>query len=309
MSITIDQLEHKLKAVLTEEQFSSTQFEGKSAQDLLIELGVYHQELEYQNEELRRVQLALEESKQFYTDLFDHAPINYLIYDHDLLIKRANSECRDTLNVDLEGHSFSQFIHPDSQDTFYLHIKAVEQSAQGKSSSLDLITANQKRLRVKIQSNLVYLYDKPMIRSAFIDLSKEYEQQRKIEFLTYRDQLTGLYNRTYFEQVLDEYALKDIFPLGLIIGDMNALKLANDTFGHELGDALLVALANVLEQNCPSDGLLFRLGGDEFLFLLPHTHEQKLLAIIRQIEQQCSRTKIGLVELSASFGHAIQSSK
>nr|WP_319475060.1 diguanylate cyclase [uncultured Sphaerochaeta sp.] len=311
MSNSIDQLEQKLKAVLEGEPFSSAMFDGKTAKELLLELSVYHQELEFQNDELRRVQLDLEEAKEFYTDLFEHAPVNYVLYDQDLLIQRANKSCRETLIVGtgkLEGQKMFQFIHPDSQDAFYLHLKAVENKAEGESCSLDLVRTNQKPLRVKMQSNRVTLANKTMIRSAFIDISREHEQQRKIEYLTFRDILTGLYNRTYFEHVHDWYASPDSLPLGIIVSDMNALKLVNDTFGHEMGDALLVALAKVLQQHCPADGLVFRIGGDEFLYLLPHITSEKLLSIIKQIEQQCNAIKVGSIQLSASFGHALRDS-
>ncbi|NCC63628.1 MAG: diguanylate cyclase [Spirochaetia bacterium] len=309
MSISIEQLERKLKEVLEGEHFSTSNFDGESPEDLLLELSVYHQELEYQNEELRRIQLVLEESKQFYTDLFEHAPINYLLYDQNLFIKHANSTCRQTLNVNsvmIEGHSLAEFIHPDSQDAFYLHLRAVQQSSQKEGCSLDLVKPNHGRIRVKMQSNVVVLNKQRLIRSAFIDMSKEYEQQKKIEHLTFKDQLTGLFNRTYFEQMLDDYLAKDVYPLGILVGDMNALKLANDTFGHEVGDALLVALANVLQAVCLQNGMVFRFGGDEFVCFIANADEQMLRTLIRQIEQECKQVKIGPVELSASFGFALK---
>jgi diguanylate cyclase (GGDEF)-like protein len=306
MSISIEQLERKLKKVLEEERFSASDFEGQTADELLLELSVYHQELEFQNDELRRIQLALEESKQFFTDLFEHAPINYLLYDQELLIKRANSVCRDTLKSNLEGQALFQYIHPGSQDAFYLHLRALGQTGQKESCTLDLIAADNRRIHIKMQSNIVVLNKQKLIRSAFIDMSKEHEQQRKIEQLTYTDQLTGLLNRTYFEQKFDEYIAKDVYPLGILVGDMNALKLANDTFGHEVGDALLIALANVLQRLCKGDGMVFRFGGDEFVCFVARADEPMLRSLIRQIEQECKQIKVGPVELSASFGYALK---
>ena len=70
----------------------------------------------------------------------------------------------------------------------------------------------------------------------FRDITEEKEQERIIEYLSYHDQLTGLYNRTYFEKELKRLDNESSLPLSVIVADLNGLKLINDAFGHRMGD-------------------------------------------------------------------------
>ena len=73
----------------------------------------------------------------------------------------------------------------------------------------------------------------------FRDVTDKKEQQKKIEQLSFRDSLTGLYNRRFFEEQLRQLDTEENLPLSIILGDVNGLKLTNDIFGHSLGDFLL----------------------------------------------------------------------
>jgi|LSQX01.1.fsa_nt_gb diguanylate cyclase (GGDEF)-like protein/PAS domain S-box-containing protein len=101
---------------------------------------------------------------------------------------------------------------------------------------------------------------------------------------TFKDPLTGLYNRAFFEEELKRLDCDRQLPLSVIMGDLNGLKMANDAFGHMVGDALLKAAAKVLRKICRSSDLLFRWGGDEFVILLPHTREEDAASIVGRIE-------------------------
>lgn len=88
--------------------------------------------------------------------------------------------------------------------------------------------------------------------------------------LARRDPLTGLANRLAFEEALAR-SRDGPDPVGVILADVDGLKLANDTYGHATGDRLLVAVAGVIEQAAAgvSGAEVFRIGGDEFVVLLP----------------------------------------
>lgn len=73
----------------------------------------------------------------------------------------------------------------------------------------------------------------------FRDLSDKKEKQRRMEYLSYHDQLTGLYNRRFFDEELKRLDVIRNFPLTLLMADVNGLKIINDAFGHESGDQLL----------------------------------------------------------------------
>jgi diguanylate cyclase (GGDEF)-like protein len=88
--------------------------------------------------------------------------------------------------------------------------------------------------------------------------------------LARRDPLTGLANRLAWEETMGRLQQDDA-PIGVVLADVDGLKVANDTFGHDAGDRLLVAVADTLQRSLTDaeDARAFRIGGDEFAILLP----------------------------------------
>lgn len=101
---------------------------------------------------------------------------------------------------------------------------------------------------------------------------KQYEEQLK--YLSLHDQLTGLYNRTFFEEELLSLRSSRKHPITIISVDVDGLKLINDTMGHRRGDELLKSCAIVLKQSLRKYDILARVGGDEFAAILPYTDEK-----------------------------------
>ena len=79
--------------------------------------------------------------------------------------------------------------------------------------------------------------------------------------------LTGIYNRFYFEEELNRLDTKRQTPLSVIMGDVNGLKIVNDTFGHQAGDDAIQCLASLLKSSCRPGDLVARYGGEEFVLL------------------------------------------
>ena len=140
----------------------------------------------------------------------------------------------------------------------------------------------------------------------FRDFSDKRREEKKIEFLSYHDQLTGLYNRRFYEEELRRLDTKRNLPLAIVMGDVNGLKLVNDSFGHPAGDELLMKVASVMQKGCRSDDILARLGGDEFVMILPKTDSQGAEAVIQRIKDLLTNEKVGAFDLSVSFGYEIK---
>lgn len=142
------------------------------------------------------------------------------------------------------------------------------------------------------------------------DVTQEREYLEQIEFLSYRDSLTELYNRHYLDKVSKELDKESYFPMSIIMGDLNGLKLANDVFGHEIGDQMLKEVAELFKKKYVKRQLAFRLGGDEFLLLLPKTQ----LTDAEKLMQQIKNTKLPISNLSGlnasvSLGVSVRVSK
>lgn len=136
----------------------------------------------------------------------------------------------------------------------------------------------------------------------FRNISDKKSQREKIEFLSYHDALTGLYNRCYFEEEMNRIYKSKNLPISLIIGDLNGLKLTNDVFGHETGDKLLTTIASVMKRVCREDDIVARWGGDEFTLLMPRTDEQEAESIVRSICEEFSKETIASIQCSISMG-------
>lgn len=139
---------------------------------------------------------------------------------------------------------------------------------------------------------------------AFRDISSEKEQQEKILYLSYRDSLTGIYNRRFMEENIIRLDVPEYMPLSIIMGDLNGLKLTNDVFGHEEGDRLLIEAANAMKQSCREEDVIARWGGDEFLILLPKTDSKTAEEIVKEIRSLCIEKSDGKRQLSIALGVA-----
>ncbi|MEN6390194.1 MAG: PAS domain S-box protein [Syntrophomonas sp.] len=136
----------------------------------------------------------------------------------------------------------------------------------------------------------------------FRDFTEKKERQAKIEYLSYHDQLTGLYNRRFFEEELRRLDTERNLPLTLVMGDINGLKLTNDAFGHMAGDKLLRRVAEVIKNSCRADDIVARFGGDEFIILLPQTEADEAKSIVKRINEVLQHENTSAIPLSISFG-------
>ncbi len=124
----------------------------------------------------------------------------------------------------------------------------------------------------------------------------------RIEYLSYHDQLTGLYNRRFFEDELLRLDVARNLPLCIMMADVNGLKLINDSFGHLMGDQLLTRVAIVLKEACRQDGIVARMGGDEFVILVPNSNAVQTELLVERIHKMSANEKVGSMELLISLG-------
>lgn len=138
----------------------------------------------------------------------------------------------------------------------------------------------------------------------FRDYTDKREKQQRIEYLSFHDQLTGLYNRRFFEEELNRLNTERNLPLSIIMADVNGLKLTNDAFGHMVGDELLRKAAETIKSECREDDIIARIGGDEFVILLPKSEEVEAEAVVKRIKNALSTKKVNSIDISISFGWA-----
>jgi diguanylate cyclase (GGDEF)-like protein/PAS domain S-box-containing protein len=157
------------------------------------------------------------------------------------------------------------------------------------------------KLLYTIANQLSNLAFQNLLQARFINEKRRIEKE--ILYLSYHDYLTGLYNRRYYEQELANLNIKENLPLTLLLGDVNGLKLVNDTLGHLMGDELLIKTARIIKQVCRKDDIVARLGGDEFIVILPKTEGKQIEEIIQKIKKLAAAEKVGGHDVSISFGY------
>ena len=121
------------------------------------------------------------------------------------------------------------------------------------------------------------------------------------------DPLTALGNRLAWEEGIarEEERASTQHPTSIILVDVDGLKVANDTLGHQAGDAVLRALADLIRDAVPGADLIARIGGDEFGVLLPRTESEDCAAIAARLADAiCLHPPVAGFELSVALGHA-----
>ena len=136
------------------------------------------------------------------------------------------------------------------------------------------------------------------------DITERKDAEEKMRFLSFHDTLTGLFNRTWFDEELRRLDRTRQLPLSLIMADLNGLKLINDTYGHAVGDRFLQQSANLLRQACRGEDIIARWGGDEFVVLLPQTTYLQATHMTERIAAACSLSNFEGIPISVALGVA-----
>ncbi len=134
---------------------------------------------------------------------------------------------------------------------------------------------------------------------------KRIRYEEEIRYMSYHDKLTGLYNRRFLDEQIVDFD-KTSSQVGVLMIDLNGLKLVNDAFGHAVGDKLLVRVASILSDSSGPDHLVFRMGGDEFVSLIPGGRPEDIGETVREIKRRVDSTNDLPVQLSLAIGSAIR---
>ena len=255
--------------------------------------------------EQKKTQDALKESEDKYSSYINNSPDGVLVLDNKANFVEVNQAASHTT-----GYSKEELLHMSVSD-----LAAFEDKEYATTSFQELADKGSihkvMRYRRKDGTYKWWILNAVKLRDdRFIGFTKDItsikEAESNLYYLSYHDQLTGVYNRRFFEEELQRLDTKRNLPISVIMGDVNGLKLVNDSFGHAKGDDLLIKAAELLKNTCRADDIIARYGGDEFIMILPKTDKDEASRIINRIKTTASSIKVSNVELSISYGHAVK---
>ncbi|MFW5737161.1 MAG: HD domain-containing phosphohydrolase, partial [Halanaerobium sp.] len=233
----------------------------------------------------------------------------------DLMIFRVTPEgiieYANETTLDKLGYRRSELIGQEVKDVVVLEDYIEREKFWNKIKSQKsiiyeklLISKNGKTFPLEITSQY-FKYENKEYEFAFVqDITERKEKEEEIKYLLYRDSLTGLYNRRFFEEEVRRLDTSKQLPISIITGDLNGLKIINDTYGHKKGDQMLIKTAGILKKVLRSEDILARHGGDEFTILLPQTANDQAEKIVERIKEEAKKTTIAAIPISIGLGTA-----
>lgn len=180
---------------------------------------------------------------------------------------------------DLLGHSIWSHVHPgDSEHAHHFHKQLLKQPGRGQMLELDFVHHDGSRRVLELRGT--NLLDDPEVGAIVLnarDITERKRLEGRLEQQALHDALTGLPNRRLFVDRL-EHALSRSHrhrqPVGVMFLDLDRFKLINDTLGHDMGDRLLMMVADRLKACLRVEDTVARLGGDEFTILIEEVTDQ-----------------------------------
>ncbi len=134
------------------------------------------------------------------------------------------------------------------------------------------------------------------------NIRQEIEQQELTQYLKTHDPLTGAYNRVFFWQQMKQLQKEEGLDFCLVLVDINGLKLINDAFGNEKGDAILKEVVQMLRRYFGPQSRIFRMGSGEFAVQVLGAQPQEAEAMCERLAEGCRKTSRRMLPLSLSWG-------
>ena len=233
--------------------------------------------------------------------LFELSSVPQMLVDRNRVIVRVNRKF-----CDLFGYAPEEILGrktvvlTPSEKKFKEYRKHFVQTRDGIIESTELLYRKRggKLFWVKLEGTKIENDEGDFfILWSFIDIDKEVHDRTMLKEMASKDSMTGLYNRGFFAEMANEMialAKREKYEIGIVMLDIDRFKTINDTYGHHVGDSIIVALAIILKEGMRESDLAARYGGEEFVLLLPMTSIESSTAIAERLREKIEAERIPL---------------
>lgn len=245
-------------------------------------------------------------------EIITEVPIGFCITDENGIFEKVNSHYCQIYGYsqkELLGKHFTMVATEANKESLTkLHANFIEEGfeMQGewevkrKDGKKIFITATAARIKGidGHYKKVTYVID--------ITAKKKYEE--KLEYLSFYDEMTTVYNRRYFKNEIKRLQSSRKIPIAIVIGDLDGLKAINDNYGHQKGDEYIKYIADILKSTARDEDIVARVGGDEFAVILEKTDYQgakNFCQRIRKNIEKFNQDKSLLKPLAISLGFEI----
>jgi diguanylate cyclase (GGDEF)-like protein/PAS domain S-box-containing protein len=224
--------------------------------------------------------------------IIEGASIGITVMDTNGMLVEANPAFQNMVQfsaVDLIGRNFTELTHPDDVE---LNLSLFHSLLNGEIDNFKM----EKRYRRKdgkwVWGNLTAAVVKdaagvPRYSISMIeDITGRKQAEEGARYQSFYDALTGLFNRTYFEEELNRLSNSRFFPVSIVAVDVDGLRWINETMGTVAGDEVLRRTAQILKDTFRSEDTIARVGEDEFNIILPNVDEKVAEKVVSRVRSR-----------------------
>ncbi len=256
------------------------------------------QEIEYKNKELFRLNNILSNTVLYTTSDLEGNIVN---------ISKAYLKFLHLSEEDVIGKNHNIFRHPDTEESFYKEMWGKLTNNQEFIGNIKDKRKNGSDYWLKVVINPIY--DDENKKIGYGSYLEDITDKKLLEYISSHDSLTQLYNRTEFVKRINaklKSAQRYNEGFGFIICDIDFFKKVNDTYGHKIGDDVLISVSKCLSENIREDDFLARWGGEEFVIIANHTSLEKLILLSDKLKIAMTKKSFTPVpNVTLSFGLTI----
>jgi len=278
------------------------------------EFHALNEELEASFGQLVAVEQEVTRQKIQFESLFKNSPNAVVMFDSQHHIIEINDSFKALFKFDIKeiyGKNLDDIINIESN---LEDAKSMTQALfNGDEVYFETVRYDKYKNPIEVEVMGVPMTYEGHLTGGFgiyIDISVRLERERYLKYVGTHDNLTELFDRVYFEKYLNKLEEDKVRPVGIIIIDINGLKLINDAFGMNTGDLLLKETAKIVRNidykyDNNSQATVSRIGGDEFSVVITNANSQTMEEVTRCIIDESKQVRINELELSLSLGWAI----